>query len=74
VVFAICSACSNDRETVSGQKITVLRKEMEKESKVKQILVMDFSFKDAKDSVWYDTHKNPYPQIMPKLAQPQSGE
>src|SRR5258706_13392720 len=74
VVFAFCSACSNERETVSGQKFSVVKKGDGKESKVKQILVMDFSFKDAKDSVWYDTHKNPYPQIMQKQAQPQIGD
>jgi len=74
VVFAICSACSNERETVSGQKFSVLKKGDGKETKVKQILVMDFSFKDSKDSVWFDTHKNPYPQIMPKQAQPQRGD
>jgi FKBP-type peptidyl-prolyl cis-trans isomerase FkpA len=74
VVFAICSACSNDRETVSGQKFTVLKKGDGKEIKVKQILVMDFSFKDSKDSVWYDTRKNPYPQIMQKQAQVQGGD
>jgi FKBP-type peptidyl-prolyl cis-trans isomerase len=74
VVFAICSACSNERETVSGQKFTVLKKGDGKEIKLKQILVMDFSFQDAKDSVWYDTRKNPYPQIMQKAAQAQGGD
>jgi FKBP-type peptidyl-prolyl cis-trans isomerase len=74
VVFAICSACSTNRETVSGQKFSVLKKGDGKESKVKQILVMDFTFKDAKDSVWYDTRKNPYPQIMQKQAQSQKGD
>lgn len=74
VVFAICSACSNDRETVSGQKFTIVSKGDGIETKVKQILVMDFSFKDSKDSVWYDTRKNPYPQIMQKQAQAQSGD
>src|SRR5882672_2071826 len=74
VVFAICSACSNERETVSGQKFTVRKKGDGKEIKTKQIMIMDFSFKDGKDSVWYDTRKNPYPQIMQKQAQPQSGD
>jgi len=74
VVFAICSACSNDRETVSGQKFTVLKKGNGDEIKAKQIMVMDFGFKDGKDSVWYDTRKNPYPQIMQKQAKAQSGD
>jgi FKBP-type peptidyl-prolyl cis-trans isomerase FkpA len=74
VVFAICSACSNERETASGQKFTVVKKGDGKEIKAKQIMVMDFSFKDGKDSVWFDTRKNPYPQIMQKQAQPQNGD
>jgi FKBP-type peptidyl-prolyl cis-trans isomerase FkpA len=74
VVFAICSACSNERETKSGQKFTVMKKGDGKEIKTKQIMIMDFSFKDGKDSVWYDTRKNPYPQIMQKQAQPQGND
>jgi len=74
VVFAICSACSNERETASGQKFTVMKKGDGKEIKAKQIMIMDFSFKDGKDSVWFDTRKNPYPQIMQKQVQPQGGD
>lgn len=74
VVLAICGACSSDRETVSGQKFTVVKKGDGKETKVKQILVMDYGFRDNKDSVWYDTHKNPYPQIMQKQAQTEPGD
>ena len=74
VVFAICSACSNERETASGQKFTVAKKGDGKDIKAKQIMIMDFSFKDGKDSVWFDTRKNPYPQIMQKQAQPQTGD
>jgi FKBP-type peptidyl-prolyl cis-trans isomerase len=70
VVFAICSACSNERETVSGQKFTILKKGDGKEIKTNQIMVLDYMFKDGKDSVWFDTHKNPYPQIMKKQVQP----
>ncbi len=73
IVFAICSACSNERETVSGQKFSVVKKGDGKEIKVKQILVMDFVFKDAKDSVWFDTRKA-FPQIMQKQSQPQPGD
>jgi FKBP-type peptidyl-prolyl cis-trans isomerase FkpA len=74
IVLAICAACSKDRETVSGQKFTVLKKGSGDEIKAKQIMIMDFGFKDDKDSVWYDTRKNPYPQIMQKQAQPQNGD
>jgi FKBP-type peptidyl-prolyl cis-trans isomerase FkpA len=74
IVLAICFACSQDRETVSGQKFTVLRKGDGAEIKVRKILIMDFLFKDGKDSVWYDTRKNPYPQIMQKQAKAQGGD
>jgi FKBP-type peptidyl-prolyl cis-trans isomerase len=74
VVFAICSACSNERETVSGQKFTILKKGDGNEIKVKQIMLFDFSFKDGKDSVWFDTRKNSYPRPMQKQAKPQSGD
>src|SRR6185369_14003041 len=74
IVFAICSACSNERETASGQKFTIAKKGDGKEIKAKLIMIMDFSFKDGKDSVWFDTRKNPYPQIMQKQAQPVSGD
>jgi len=74
VVFAICSACSNERETASGLKFTVMKKGDGKDIQVKQIMVIDYSFKDGKDSVWYDTRKNPYPMIMKKQAKPQDGD
>ncbi len=74
IVLAFCSACLNERETVSGQKFTVIKKGDGNEIKVKQILIMDFVFKDGKDSIWYDTRKNPYPQIMQKQAQVQGGD
>ncbi len=74
IVVIFCVACSNDRETVSGQKFTVLRKGDGKEIKNKMFLVMDFLFKDGKDSVWYDTRKNPYPQIMQKQPKAMTGD
>ncbi|SRR5258706_545926 len=74
IVFAFCSACSNERETVSGQKFSVVKKGDGTEIKVKQILIIDFFLKDGKDSIWYDTRKNPYPQIMQKQAQAQPGD
>jgi hypothetical protein len=74
IAIAVCAGCSNDRETVSGQKFTVLQKGDGKEIGTRKIMIMDFLFKDAKDSVWYDTRKNPYPQIMQKQAKSQSGD
>src|SRR5258708_6241506 len=61
-------ACSNDRETASGQKFTVLKKGDGKEVDAKKFLVMSLLFKDGKDSMWRDTRKDPYPWIQIKEA------
>ncbi len=61
-------ACSTDRETVSGQKFTVIKQGDGKEVDDKKFLVMSLVFKDAKDSVWSDTRKNPFPCITMKQA------
>ncbi len=66
IIFALCAACSNNRETASGQKFTVLRKGDGVEVGSKKFLIMNFIFKDGKDSVWNDTRKNPYPMAMQK--------
>jgi FKBP-type peptidyl-prolyl cis-trans isomerase FkpA len=66
IILALCTACSNSRETASGQKFTVIRKGDGVEVGVKKFLIMNFMFKDGKDSVWNDTRKNPYPMAMQK--------
>jgi len=59
------TACSNERETVSGQKFLTPKKGDGKEVSSDKYLVLNFMFKDSKDSVWYDSRKN-FPQVMLK--------
>ncbi|MBS1491830.1 MAG: FKBP-type peptidyl-prolyl cis-trans isomerase [Bacteroidetes bacterium] len=71
LIFAFAASllfvsCSHQRETASGQKFNVIRKGDGKEVPAKNFLIMNFMFKDGKDSVWNDSRKNPYPLIMQK--------
>jgi FKBP-type peptidyl-prolyl cis-trans isomerase len=70
----IAVACSNERETVSGQKFTIVRKGDGKDIDNKKFLILNFMFKDGKDSVWNDTRKNPYPWITMKQALQRQGD
>lgn len=68
VSVVLLAACSNERETDSGQKFTVLKKGDGNEVDNKKFLVLNFMYKDGKDSVWSDTRKNPYPWIQMKQS------
>lgn len=70
----IAVACSNERETASGQKFTIVRKGDGKEVDNKKFLILNFLFKDGKDSTWNDTRKNPYPWITMKQALQRPGD
>ncbi len=66
VATSLCLACSKGRETVSGQKFTVLRAGDGHAIDSGKFMILNFMFKDAKDSVWNDTQKNGFPVIMQK--------
>jgi len=69
ILFAVsllAASCSNERETVSGQKFTVVKSGDGNEVAGDKYLILSFVFKDGKDSVWNDSRKNPYPLIMQK--------
>jgi FKBP-type peptidyl-prolyl cis-trans isomerase FkpA len=68
VVSILVVACSNERETASGQKFTVIRKGDGKEIDGKKIIVLNYTFKDAKDSVWNDSRVSGVPLIQQKKA------
>jgi FKBP-type peptidyl-prolyl cis-trans isomerase len=70
----VAVACSNERETVSGQKFTIVKKGDGKDIDNKKFLILNFMFKDGKDSVWNDTRKNPYPWITMKQALQRQGD
>lgn len=55
VTGAACS--SSEKETPNGFKYTVVTKGDGTLAKPGQLLLVDFTFKDSKDSVWNDTYK-----------------
>mgnify|MGYP001806351558 CR=1 FL=1 len=55
VISVACS--SSEKETPNGFKYTVLAKGDGNLAKPGQLLMVDFVFKDSKDSVWNDTYK-----------------
>jgi len=63
-LLLICMACSNEKETASGQKFTVLRKGDGVKLDSGKYLILSMVFKDGKDSVWNDTRKNGVPAII----------
>jgi FKBP-type peptidyl-prolyl cis-trans isomerase FkpA len=64
LAVAMMTACSNEKETPSGQKYQLVRKGDGIKGKSGEYLVMEMVFKDAKDSVWNDTKKNELPVVM----------
>lgn len=55
VMTAACN--SAEKETPNGFKYTVITKGEGSVAKPGQLLLVDFTFKDSKDSVWNDTYK-----------------
>src|SRR5258708_26047007 len=74
VVLVLFTSCNNERETSTGQKFTIVKKGDGIEVDAKKFLILNFMFKDGKDSVWNDTRKNPYPWITMKQALQRPGD
>lgn len=72
IVFAACS--SNSRETSSGQQFTVVRKGDGVTVDSGKFMIMNFVFKDGKDSTWNDTGKSGIPLIMQKQGVVRPGD
>src|SRR5258707_977108 len=66
VALVLCAGCSKGRETASGQKFTMVKQGDGKAIDANKYMVLNFSFKDSKDSAWNDTKKNGYPLVMQK--------
>ncbi len=64
VFAAFLASCSNSKKTPSGFEFTVLRKGDGVKVDSGKFMVMNFVFKDAKDSVWNDSRKNDYPTVV----------
>ncbi|MCW5911929.1 MAG: FKBP-type peptidyl-prolyl cis-trans isomerase [Cyclobacteriaceae bacterium] len=65
-VAGMLMACSNTKETPSGLKFTVLKSGSAGVAENGQIMIIDFLFKDNKDSVWTDSRTNPLPAMFRK--------
>ena len=63
-LLLLCMACSNEKETPSGLKFTLLRKGDGIKLDSGKYLVLSMIFKDGKDSVWNDTRKNGMPAVI----------
>lgn len=71
-MVATTIACSSsEKETPNGFKYTVIAKGDGNLAKPGQLLLVDFTFKDSKDSVWNDTYKAgmPAPVMINDSAQ-----
>lgn len=64
VVLAVLASCTNSKETVSGFKYSLLREGTGEKVDSGKYAVVNFFFKDAKDSLWNDTRKAGYPAVV----------
>ena len=71
VLLLFCMACSNVKETPKGLTYTLVKKGDGVIVKPGQYLIANLFFKDAKDSVWFDSRKSEYPSpvLIPDTAQ-----
>lgn len=65
-VAVLLLSCSKTKETPSGQKFSVLKSGIGEPAKFGDVLLVNFLFKDGKDSVWTDSRKNPFPTMIMK--------
>jgi FKBP-type peptidyl-prolyl cis-trans isomerase len=63
-VLIVLASCTNSKETLSGFKYTLLRQGKGEKVDSGKYAVVNFFFKDAKDSLWNDTRKSGYPAVV----------
>lgn len=61
----LASSCSKDREAPNGMKVRVLKEGTGTYAKPGEFLITSMIIKDAKDSIWRDTHEQNLPMIIP---------
>ncbi len=64
LVSILFASCSGSKETPSGHKFDVLRKGNGLKMDSGKFAVINFVFKDGKDSVWNDSRKSGFPAIQ----------
>jgi FKBP-type peptidyl-prolyl cis-trans isomerase FkpA len=61
-LVVLCAACkTSEKETPNGFKYTVLAKGNDSTARAGQLLIVDFIFRDSKDSVWNESYKTGMP-------------
>lgn len=61
----LTASCSKDREAPNGLKVRVLKEGTGTFAKPGEFLITSMIIKDAKDSIWRDTHEQNLPMIIP---------
>lgn len=61
----VLSACNKEREAPNGLKVRVLKEGTGEYAKPGEFLITSMIVKDAKDSIWRDTHQQNLPMIIP---------
>ncbi len=65
ILSLLLSACKKDREAPNGMKVRVLKEGTGTYAKPGEFVITSMIIKDAKDSVWRDTHEYNLPMILP---------
>jgi FKBP-type peptidyl-prolyl cis-trans isomerase len=66
ILALVCSmACKSEREAPNGLKVNVIKEGTGEFAVPGQFLITSMIIKDAKDSVWRDTHIQDLPMIIP---------
>ena len=64
VVALFLASCSNEKTTPSGVKFTVIKKGDGIKVDSGKFWIVNFQFKDGKDSTWYESKKGGNPEII----------
>ena len=65
LALVCCMACKSEREAPNGLKVNVIKEGTGDYAVPGQFLITSMVIKDAKDSVWRDTHIQDLPMIIP---------
>jgi len=65
LLAVLATACNRDREAPNGLKVRVLKEGKGTYAKPGEFIITSMIVKDAKDSIWRDTHELNLPMILP---------
>jgi FKBP-type peptidyl-prolyl cis-trans isomerase FkpA len=64
VAMIVAISCSNEKETPEGVKYTVVESGDGRVAKPGEVVVMEVSIRDKKDSAWFDSRKAGMPEMI----------